>query len=94
MIQYLLYSYSILLCLLCLFVCPDSMKLSGVLTCFYNGDRILNKIIIRVNKYADFEFRFYKYILFIFIVVVYKLVNRLVRIQHETRDFIPIVLMV
>ena len=47
-----------------------------------------------VNNYADFEFRIYKYILFIFIVVVYKSVNRLVRIQNEPRDFIPIVLMV
>ena len=46
-----------------------------------------------VNKYADFEFRIYKFILFIFIVVVYKLVNRLVSIQNEARDFIQIVLM-
>ena len=78
----------------CFFVCPDSIKLSGVLKCFYKGDRILNKILIMVNKYADFEFRFYKFILFIFIVVVYKLVNRLVGIQNEPRDFIQIVLMV
>ena len=78
----------------CLFVCPDSIKLSGVLKCFYNGDRILIKILFMVNKYADFKFRIYKFILFIFIVVVYNLVNRLVRIQNEPRDFIPIVLMV
>ena len=79
---------------MCLFVCPDSIKLSGVLKCFDNGDRILIKILIMISKYADFEFRIYKFILFIFIVVVYKLVNRLVRIQNEPRDFIPIVLMV
>ena len=79
---------------MCLFVCPDSIKLSGVLKCFYNGDIILIKILFMVNKYADFEFRIYKYLLFIFIVVVCKLVNRLVRIQNEPRDFIPIVLMV
>ena len=77
----------------CLFVCPDSIELSGVLTCFYNGDRNLIKILIMVNEYADFEFRIYNFLLFIFIVVVYKLVNRLVRIQNEPRDFIPIVLM-
>ena len=77
-----------------LFVCPDCNKLSGVLTCFYNGYRNLVKIISMVNKYADFEFRIYKFTLFIFIVVVYKLVNRLVRIQNEPRDFIPIVFMV
>ena len=76
---------------MCLFVCPDSVKLSGVLKCFYNGDIILIKILIMVNEDADFEFRIYKFILFIFIVVVYKLVNRLVRIQNEPRDFIPIV---
>ena len=56
----------------CLFVCPDSIKLSGVLKCFYNEDIILIKILIMVNKYADFEFRIYKFILFIFIVVVNK----------------------
>ena len=77
----------------CLFVCPDSIKLSGVFKCFYNGDIILIKILFMVNKYADFEFRIYKYILFIFIVVVYKLANRLVRIQNEPSYFIPIVLM-
>ena len=79
---------------MCLFVCPDSIKLSGVLKFFYNGDIILIKILFMVNKYADFEFRIYKFILFIFIVVVYKLTNRLVRIQNQPRYFIPIVLMV
>ena len=68
---------------MCLFVCPDSNKLSGVFTCFYNGDRNLIKIMMMVNQYADFEFRIYKLQLFIFIVVVYKLVNRLVRIQND-----------
>ena len=70
---------------MCLFVCPDSIKLFEVKKCFYNGDINLIKILFMVNKYADFEFRIYKFILFIFIVVVYKLVNRLVRIQNEPR---------
>ena len=51
----------------CLFVCPDSIKLSGVLKCFYNGDRILIKILFMVNKYADFKFRIYK----IYIIHIY-----------------------
>ena len=70
---------------MCLFVCPDSIKLCGVLKYFYYGDRILIKILIMVNKYADFEFRFYKFILFIFIVVAYKFVNSLVRIRGGAR---------
>ena len=44
--------------------------------------------------YADFEFRIYKFQLFIFIVVVYKLVNRVIKIQNEHINYIPIVLMV
>ena len=36
-----------------------------------------------VNQYADFEFRINNFQLFIFIVVAYKLVNRLVRIQND-----------
>ena len=53
---------------MCLFVCPDSIKWSGVLKCFYNGDIILIKILIMVNKYADFEFTnlYYSYLLLSF----------------------------
>ena len=47
-----------------------------------------------VNKYADSEFRIFKFQLFIFTVVVYKLVNRLIKIQNEHLNYIPIVLMV
>ena len=68
--------------------------MSGVLTCFYNGDRNLIKILIMVNKYADFEFRIYNFQLFILIVVVYKLINKLVEVQNEPRDYPSIVLMV
>ena len=74
---------------MCLFVSQDSNGLSGLLNCFYNRDIILIKILIMVNTYADFKFSIYKFILFIFIVVVYKLVNRLLRIQNEPRDFVP-----
>ena len=47
-------------------------------------------MLIKVNKYVDYEFRIYKFLILIFIVVVCKKkVNKLMNIQNEPRSQLP-----
>ena len=53
----------------------------------FNGNIKYIPYVILIKRVCYFEFRIYNFLLLIFNVVVYKLVNRLVRIQNEPRDF-------